>query len=74
MEAMAIIYVKMHPVTGLSASWHVIEKETGVIVRDHAFSRYSFEIVSIMQEMMQDIIGACNDLDLRLTDIKLERR
>ncbi|MCM3736766.1 hypothetical protein M3215_13290 [Bacillus cytotoxicus] len=73
-EAIAIINIRSHPVTGLSVSWHVIEKETGEVVRDYAFSRYSFEIVQSINEVMGEIINVCNEFDLRLTDIKMDRR
>lgn len=72
-EAIAIIFLRNHPVTGLAVSWHVVDKETGEIVRDYAFSRYTFEIVQTMNDVMQEIVGVCNEFDLHLTDIRMER-
>ncbi|MED2184373.1 hypothetical protein [Bacillus wiedmannii] len=72
-EAVAIIFLRSHPVAGLAANWHVVDKELGEIIHSDAFSRFNFEIVNTMHEVMQEIIGVCNEADLRLVDIQLKR-
>ncbi|MGF9850383.1 hypothetical protein ABHN09_02130 [Bacillus paramobilis] len=72
-EAVAIIFLRSHPVAGLAVNWHVVDKELGEIIRNDAFSRYQFEIVDTMHSVMQEIIGVCNEADLRLVDIQLKR-
>ncbi|WP_017150913.1 hypothetical protein [Bacillus bingmayongensis] len=72
-EAVAVIFLRSHPVAGLAVNWHVINKSTGEIIHNDAFSRFNFEIISTMHDVMQDIISVCNKYDLRLVDIRLER-
>ncbi|MGK0531462.1 hypothetical protein [Bacillus mycoides] len=72
-EAVAIIFLRSHPVAGLAVNWHVVDKELGEIIHNDAFSRYQFEIVDTMHSVMQEIIGVCNEADLRLVDIQLKR-
>ncbi|MFP3378907.1 hypothetical protein SB767_21255 [Bacillus sp. SIMBA_069] len=72
-EAVAIIFLRSHPVAGLAVNWHVVDKELGEIIHNDAFSRYQFEIVDTMHSVMQEIIGVCNGADLRLVDIQLKR-
>ncbi|OXB99491.1 MULTISPECIES: hypothetical protein [Bacillus] len=72
-EVVAIIFLRSHPVAGLAVNWHVFDKATGEIIRNNAFSRFRFEIVDTIHEVMQEITGVCNEFDLRLTDIRLER-
>ncbi|EOW9526581.1 hypothetical protein ACO11K_000162 [Bacillus cytotoxicus] len=72
-EAIAIIFLRSHPVSGLAVNWHVFDAATGEIIRNDAFSRFKFEIVDTMHEVMQNIICVCNKADLRLVDIRLER-
>ncbi|MDM5187865.1 hypothetical protein QUF99_11145 [Bacillus sp. DX4.1] len=72
-EAVAIIFLRSHPVAGLAVNWRVIDKDTGEIIRNDAFSRYQFEIVETVNGVMQDVIGVCNEFDRRLTGIQLKR-
>lgn len=72
-EAIAVIFLRSHPVAGLAVSWNIIDKDTGEIIRNDAFSRYQFEIVDTMHSVMQEIIGVCNEFNLRLVDIQLKR-
>ncbi|MGG1849490.1 hypothetical protein [Bacillus wiedmannii] len=73
-EVVANITVKTHPVIGLTASWQIVDIDSGEIIRDYAFTRFSFEIISTMKEVIQEIIGVCNEYELRLIDIQMKRR
>lgn len=72
-EAIAVIFLRSHPVAGLAVNWNVIDKSTGEVIHNDAFSRYKFEIVDTMHEVMQKIVGVCNEGGLHLIDIQLKR-
>ncbi|MFD5259448.1 hypothetical protein ACFWJC_01010 [Bacillus wiedmannii] len=73
-EVVANITVKTHPVIGLTVSWQIVDIDSGEIIRDYAFTRFNFEIISTMNEVIQEIIGVCNEYELRLIDIQMKRR
>ncbi|PEL14812.1 hypothetical protein CN272_21030 [Bacillus anthracis] len=73
-EVMANVNVKTHPVIGLTVSWQIVDIDSGEVIRDYAFARYNFEIISAMNDVIQEIIGVCNEYELRLIDIQMKRR
>ncbi|GGE80320.1 hypothetical protein [Priestia taiwanensis] len=72
-EAVAIIHLRSDVKVGLVVCWQVVDTETGVIIRDYAYSRYNYEIIKSVADVMQQVMTVCREFDLKLVDIQVKR-